>query len=126
MNKILLLFFAFFVVNAFSQEKTTPQILQPGAKAVDFKLKGVDEKLYTLSSFDNSKILVIVFSAPHCPTAQVYEDRLINIQNEYKSKGVQLVLINPNDPNAVCLEERGYTDLGDTFEDMQIRSKEKG
>lgn len=88
MNKILLLFFAFFVVNAFSQEKTTPQILQPGAKAVDFKLKGVDEKLYTLSSFDNSKILVIVFSAPHCPTAQVYEDRLINIQNEYKSKGV--------------------------------------
>ncbi len=126
MKRILILLFLFIVGNTFAQKKENPETLKPGSKAIDFTLKGVDNKQYTLSSFDMANIIVIIFSAPHCPTAQAYEDRLIAIQNEYKNKGVQVVMINPNDPNAVCLEERGYTDLGDTFEDMQIRAKEKG
>ena len=102
-----------------------PVTLEPGSKAIDFKLKGADGKMYSLSSFKDAKILVIIFSAPHCPTAQAYEDRIIKIQNDYKKQGLQVVMINPNSPESVCLEERGYTDLGDTFEDMQIRAKDK-
>lgn len=126
MKSFFILLFILFATNVFSQKKENPVTLSPGSKAIDFNLKGVDNKMYTLASFDDADILVFVFTAPHCPTAQAYEDRLITIQNEYETKGVQLVMINPNDPNAVCLEERGYSDLGDTFEDMQIRSKEKG
>ncbi len=126
MNKLLVLFSLCAVNVAFSQSHPEPVTIEPGSKAIDFKLKGTDEKMYSLSSFKNAKILVIIFSAPHCPTAQAYEDRIIKIQNDYKKKGVQVVMINPNSPESVCLEERGYTDLGDTFEDMQIRAKEKG
>ncbi|HRX12321.1 MAG TPA: redoxin domain-containing protein, partial [Draconibacterium sp.] len=126
MKKLLVL--ALLVVSkiAFSQSHPEPVTLQPGSKAIDFNLKGVDEKMYSLASFKDAKILVIIFSAPHCPTAQAYEDRIIKIQNDYRKRGLQVVLINPNSPESVCLEERGYTDLGDTFEDMQIRAKEKG
>ncbi len=111
---------------ALSQTRPDPVTLEPGSKAIDFKLRGTDEKMYTLSSFKDAKILVVIFSAPHCPTAQAYDDRLIKLQNDYKKQGVQLVMINPNSPESVCLEEHGYTDLGDTFEDMKIRAKDKG
>lgn len=125
MKNLVFLFTIIFTFNAFAQEKQNPETLKPGAKAIDFNLKGVDEKMYSLSSFSESKILVFVFSSPHCPTAQAYEDRLIRIQNDYKNRGVQLVMINPNSPGSVCFEERGYTDLGDSFEEMQIRAKDK-
>ena len=125
--KKLIFILALLVSNiSFSQSHPEPVTLEPGAKAIDFKLKGTDEKMYSLKSFKDAKILVIIFSAPHCPTAQAYEERIIKIQNDYKTQGLQVVMINPNSPESVCLEERGYTDLGDTFEDMQIRAREKG
>ncbi len=126
MNKLVVLFALILTLNTFAQDHPNPETLQPGAKAVDFQLKGIDGKTYSLADFDDAKILVLIFSAPHCPTAQAYEDRMIAFQNDYKSKGVQVVMINPNSPDAVCLEEKGYTDLGDSFEEMQIRAKEKG
>jgi peroxiredoxin len=108
-----------------AQSHPEPVTLEPGSKAIDFNLKGVDGKMYSLASFKNADVLVIIFSAPHCPTAQAYEDRIIKIQNDYKEQGLQVVMIQPNSPGSVCLEERGWTDLGDTFEDMQIRAKDK-
>jgi len=44
--------------------------LSIGAPAPDFSLKGVDGKTYTLSSFRAARVLVIVFTCNHCPTAQ--------------------------------------------------------
>ncbi len=128
MNKLIFLFLCTycFVNQGFSQSHPEPVTLEPGSKAIDFKLKGTDEKTYTLASFKDSKILVIIFSAPHCPTAQAYEDRIIKIQNDYRKQGVQVIMINPNSPESVSLSERGYSDLGDSFEDLQIRSKDKG
>ena len=41
-----------------------------------------------------------------------------------RDKGVALVAISPNDPAAVRLDELGYTDVGDSFEDMKIRAKD--
>jgi peroxiredoxin len=96
-----------------------------GAKAPDFSLPGVDGKTYTLSSFSNSSILVIVFTCNHCPTAQAYEDRVIKLTSDYKDKGVAVVAIMPNDPKAIRLDELGYTDLSDSFNEMKIRAKEK-
>ena len=55
--------------------------------------------------------------------AQAYEDRIIRLFNDYHSKGVALVAINPNDPQAVRLDELGYTDLGDSLADMKIRTR---
>jgi thiol-disulfide isomerase/thioredoxin len=38
---------------------------------------------------------------------------------------VAVVAISPNDPLAVRLDELGYTDLGDSFEEMKIRAAER-
>ena len=95
-----------------------------GADAPDFRLPGVDGKTYTLDDFADAKVLVVVFTCNHCPTAQAYEDRIAKLHAEYKDKGVAVVAISPNDPTAVRLDELGYTDLGDSFEDMKIRARD--
>jgi peroxiredoxin len=102
-----------------------PKTLEIGAKAPDFKLPGVDGKTYTLASFSKANILVIVFTCNHCPTAQAYEDRVIKLTDDFKNKSVAVVAISPNDPDAVRLDELGYTDMGDSFEEMKLRSKQK-
>jgi thiol-disulfide isomerase/thioredoxin len=102
-----------------------PVTLAIGSKAPDFKLTGTDGKLYSLASFAKAKILMIVFTCNHCPTAQAYEDRIIQLASDYKSKGVQVIAISPNDPLAVRLDELGYSDMGDSFEEMKLRSKQK-
>jgi peroxiredoxin len=96
-----------------------------GAAAPDFKLPGVDGREYTLKDFADARILVIVFTCNHCPTAQAYEDRIIRLHADYKDKGVALGAISPNDPKAVRLDELGYTDLSDSFEEMKFRAKER-
>jgi peroxiredoxin len=96
-----------------------------GAKAPPFSLTGVDGKTYTLASFKNAKLLVIVFTCNHCPTAQAYEERIKQLAKDYSSKGVALVAIMPNDPQAIRLDELGYTDLGDSYAEMKVRAKEK-
>lgn len=97
-----------------------------GARAPDFTLLGVDGKTYSLESFKKSEILAIVFTCNHCPTAQAYEDRIIQIVKDYKDRGTSIVAISPNDPKSVNLNELGYTDLSDSYAEMKIRAKEKG
>jgi peroxiredoxin len=118
---ILLLLFSFTGKPAADE----PVTLAIGAAAPNFKLQGTDGKIYSLASFAKSKILVIVFTCNHCPTAQAYEDRIIQLTTDYKNKSVQVIAISPNDPTAVRLDELGYSDMGDSFADMKIRSKQK-
>jgi len=94
-----------------------------GAKAPDFSLKATDGKMYSLSDFEDADILVLIFTANHCPTAQAYEQRMIQLVNDYKDKGVKVVAVSPNSPKALCLEEQGYSNLGDDFEDMVKRAE---
>lgn len=112
-----------FTLNVTAED---PKILGIGADAPDFELTGIDDKSYTLESFRESKILMIVFTANHCPTAQAYEERMKKLSSAYKSAEMQMVAISSNYPEAVCLEELGYSDLGDTFEEMKIRAADVG
>jgi thiol-disulfide isomerase/thioredoxin len=102
-----------------------PKTLEIGSKAPDFRLTGVDDKIYTLADFAKSKVLVIVFSCNHCPTAQAYQERLNDIYSKYTSKGVALVVISSNSSKSLNLWEQGWSDLGDTFAEMKIRAKDK-
>ena len=107
-------------------EGPTVPTLAIGSSAPDFDLPGVDGKRYTLASFAKAKVLVIVFTANHCPTAQAYEGRIEKLHADFADRGVQVVLVSPNDPLALRLDEQGYSDLGDTFEEMKIRAKDRG
>lgn len=90
--------------------------LKIGSVAPDFNLIGVDGKNYSLSSFSDKKILVVIFSCNHCPYVQAYEERIISLQKDFAEKGVQLVAINSN-------EDVHYPE--DSFDEMIKRSKEK-
>lgn len=91
--------------------------LQLGEKAPNFSLPATDGRTYSLESFQDSPILVIVFSCNHCPYVVGSEDRMIAFANDYQSRGVQLVAINSN---AVTT----YAD--DSFDHMVVRAREKG
>jgi peroxiredoxin len=96
-----------------------------GSAAPDFDLPSVQDRNYRLSDFAAARVLVVVFTCNHCPTAQAYEDRIMELYKEYRDRQVALVAISPNDPLAVRLDELGYTDLSDSLEEMKLRAKER-
>jgi peroxiredoxin len=91
--------------------------LELGAPVPDFDLPGVDGRRYSVSSFKDKPVLVVIFSCNHCPYVVAYEDRMIAIQRDYAKKGVQLVAINSND-------DKAYP--ADAFPEMMKRSRDKG
>ena len=114
-----------FVAKPMPVEKVDVKTLAIGEAAPDFNLPGTDGKFYSLSDFSDAKVLVIVFTCNHCPTAQAYEQRLKDISSEYGGKGVQLVAISPNSPLGLLYEELGYSDLGDDFDEMIVRHEDQ-
>lgn len=102
-----------------------PEPLPIGSAAPPFTLPGADGKTYSLDDFSDAQVLVLVFTCPHCPTAQAYEDRMQKLSQEYRQRGVAVVAISPNDPLALRLDELGYSDVGDSFEDIKIRAAQK-
>ena len=100
-------------------------ILSIGSPAPDFDLPGVDGRNYSLKDFADKDILAIVFTCNHCPTAQAYEERLKKLVDDYSSKSVAVIAVNPNSPYAVRFDELGYTDVDDTLESMKIRAEER-
>jgi peroxiredoxin len=113
---------------SFGQEpRLTPRtnnqhpVLAIGSLAPNFELPGIDDKTHKLADY-KAPILVVMFICNHCPTSQLYEGRMKKLVSDYKSKGVDFVAINPNDPKAVTLSELGYTDVTDSPEDMKIRA----
>ena len=87
-----------------------------GTQAPPFSLPGVDGQTWSLESFADAKILVVVFTCNHCPYAVAYEDRLVALQRDYGGR-VQVVAINPND-------DRSHP--ADSFERMVERAEDKG
>ena len=106
-------------------ETTEHPTLPLGSPAPDFSLPGVDGRTYSLKDFAAAKVLVVIFTSVHCPTAQAYEGRIKQLVADYGPRGVAFVAINPNNPDAVRLDEQGFTDLDDTFESMKIRATDR-
>ena len=87
------------IVQAAGPNSAGFKTLEIGSPAPDFKLPGVDGRDYTLKDFAAARLLLVVFTCNHCPTAQAYESRpIIALHADYKEKGVALVAISPNDP----------------------------
>ena len=82
----------------------------------DFKLKNVDGKMVSMANFKDAKGFIVVFTCNQCPYSKMYENRIIGLNNKYKSKGFPVIAINPNDPAA---------SPGDDFAGMVDRAKHK-
>jgi len=87
-----------------------------GWEAVDFQLKGTDDKTYSLNTFIGRKGLLLVFTCNHCPYAEAAWPLLIELHKKY-GKEIAFAAINPND-------DQMYPE--DSFESMKAIVKELG
>ena len=101
---------------------TEPPHLPIGAAAPDFSLQGIDGKRHTLADYSASPVLAVVFTGNSCPVSQQYEARIRQLHEDYRGKGVSVVAINPNAPAAMALADLGYSDVGETLDDMKVRA----
>ena len=92
------------------------QGLQPGDKAMVFKLKNTDGKTVTLGDNESAKGYIVVFTCNTCPVAQAYEQRVINLDKQFASKGYPVIAINSND---------AQLSPGDNFDAMKQRAAQK-
>jgi len=109
--------------SAWSQ--TSHTTLAAGSPAPDFSLPGVDGKTHRLADYADSPVLVVVFTCNHCPIAQMYEQRIQQLETEYHDRGVAVVAIQPNDPKAIRIDELDSSDVSDSLEEMKIRFEYK-
>jgi peroxiredoxin len=107
-----------------SAEESHP-ILPLGSAAPNFVLPGVDGKTHQLSDYASSPVLVVAFLCNHCPISQMYERRVEQLAADYKSKGVAVVAIEPNDPKAIRIDELDSSDTSDSLAEMKIRAQYK-
>lgn len=97
-----------------------------GDAAPDFRLKGVDGRMHTLADYKAAPVLMVVFLSNHCPYSHAAETRLIPLAKEFAAKGLAVVAINPNSPDAVTMSELGYGKYNDSFDESVLYAKEQG
>ncbi len=77
---------------------TPSTMLKLGTTAPSFSLKDtVTNKELSLDDLKSAKAAVVMFICNHCPYVVNIIDELVNVGNEYKSKGVSFVAISSND-----------------------------
>jgi peroxiredoxin len=120
----LLFSFATFSLVMSAASAYEPQTLEIGSQAPDFDLLGTDNKRYTLESFADKSILVVIFTTNHCPDAIASFGRMCRMSEQYSPRDVGFVAINGNDPQAVMLSEMRWTKDDDSFKSMKIVAAE--
>jgi peroxiredoxin len=114
MKKFMFLFSGVLLLASF---KSPDSPLKPGDEATDFTLKSVKGEMVTLSKIENVKGYIVVFTSNTCPFAKKYEKRVIDLNNEFSSKGYPVIAVLSNDENV---------DPDDSFEAMTRIAKDKG
>lgn len=122
LNLTLIILALLVILTGAHAEEGGPPTLPIGAPAPDFCLPGIDGQTHCLKDYASRRLLAVVFTCDHCPVAQLYETRLKQLVADYQGRGVAFVAIQPNDPKAIRLDELGYTDVSDSFEEMKIRA----
>lgn len=91
------------------------RVLNIGDAAPKFaKLVGTDGKLHSSEDFKQADVLVVAFICNHCPIAQMYEKRFIQLVKDYDKKGVKLIAV-------------GCSQLpSDNLDAMKSHAKERG
>jgi peroxiredoxin len=100
-------------------------LLALGSPAPNFELPGVDGQVHKLSEYAASPILVVIFTCNHCPIAQMYETRIQKLADDYRDRGVALVAIQPNAPEAIRIDELDSSDTSDSLDEMKLRAQYK-
>ena len=90
---------------------------QIGDVVEDFHLKNVDGNHVSLADYPEAEGFILIFTCNTCPVAVGYEDRIVALDQRYKSLGYPVIAINPNDAGV---------DPKESYEQMQQRATDKG
>lgn len=94
----------------------TPRTYVVGDQVANFSLLNIDGRMVSMHDYEEPyKGLIVVFTCNHCPYAQLYEQRIIDLHNKYAQKGFPVIAINPNPAEL-------FPD--DSYAEMQKRAKE--
>ena len=80
-------------------------------------MKNVDSKTVTLADAAGKKGTLVLFICNHCPWVKRWQSRIATIGNAARQRGIGVVAINSNDPEA-------YPE--DSFDGMKTRAKAVG
>lgn len=88
-----------------------------GWKARDFKLKGVDGKVYSLADVRGPNGTVVVFICNHCPYVKATISRIVEEARALKAIGIGMIAVMANDTKA-------YRE--DSFDNMKAFAQKHG
>jgi peroxiredoxin len=83
--------------------------LEPGQKAIDFRLPSTEGKEYSLADFVDYPYLVLFFTCNHCPYVIGSDEVTRATAEKYRSAGVVFVGINSNSENTY--EEDSFSNM---------------
>ncbi len=113
--RTFVLFSAFSLGSIAAVSQTTPGPAV-GDVVQTFTLKNVDGKMVSLSDYREGKGCIVIFTCNHCPYAKAYEQRILDLDRDYKPKGFPVIAINPNDAKR---------SPEDSYDHMVKRAKDK-
>jgi peroxiredoxin len=88
--------------------------LKLGDSAPYFSLRGTDGRIHSIADFAGAPAMVVIFTCNHCPYAQAYEQRIVELAKEFQPLGAKFVAVCANDAN-------GYPE--DDFPQMVEKAK---
>jgi hypothetical protein len=87
-----------------------------------FELKSVSGNFYRNTDLYGKQGTLLIFFSNHCKVSQKFQN-YINLINNFSMKGgIKTLVISPNFENAILPDELAYTDVGDSFEEMERRA----
>ena len=79
-----------------------PAILHASPTVVKFKLNSFDGKPWSLDDCKDKKAVVVLFVGTQCPVNNAYMPKLVEMEKDYRDKGVQFVAINANEHDSAA------------------------
>ena len=79
-------------------------------------INAINKQKISLSDYKDKKAIAIIFTSNYCPYSKLYEDRILSLHKSFSQKGLQVLLINPNDPQKSA---------NDSIEKMAEKASEK-
>lgn len=82
-----------------------------GWKAVDFRLRGTDGRIWSLTDVRGPNGVLVMFLCNHCPYVRAVIDRLVVTVEELRGVGIGAIAIMSNDTDAY--PEDGFDRMGE-------------
>ena len=85
-----------FGAGSIAAETGSANAVSIGTQLDGFKLTDYQGKEWTLDEFQSKKAIVFAFIGTQCPLAKMYSTKLVELEKQYREKGVAFVAIDSN------------------------------